>query len=104
MFALIEFSGKQYRVEAGKEIKVPRIQQEVGTTMTLDKVLYYSDEDNRVIGQPYVENAAVQANILRHGRDRKILVFKMKRRKGYQRKNGHRQSYSVLKIDSLNIN
>ncbi len=103
MYALVEFAGKQFKVEPGAEVKVPKVSQEVGVTLTLDKILYLNEDGSRTIGQPYVKDATIDASVVRHGRDRKIIVFKMKRRKGYQRRNGHRQDFSVLKIDRFNL-
>ena len=103
MYALVEFLGKQFKVEPGAEIKVPKVSQEIGDSVSLEKVLYLNEDGSRSIGQPYVKDATIDASVVRHGRDRKIIVFKMKRRKGYQRRNGHRQDFSVLKIDRFNF-
>jgi len=101
MYALVEFLGKQFKIEPGLELKVPFVSGEEGDKLTLDKVLYFEDDKQKSVGKPYVKNMSFNASILSHGRDRKIVVFKMKRRKGYQKKQGHRQQYTVIKIDDL---
>lgn len=98
MYAVIKTGGKQYRVEPGGEVKVEKIPGDVGDEVTFDKVLLTSDGDTVRIGKPYLENARVVGRLSRHGRNRKILVFKYKKRKGYRRKRGHRQDFSLVKI------
>ncbi|MEJ2586735.1 MAG: 50S ribosomal protein L21, partial [Deltaproteobacteria bacterium] len=94
--------GKQYRVAQGDEVKVERLTGNVGDTVTFDEVLVASDGENTQIGQPIVENAKVVGRITRQGRDKKVLVVKYKRRKGYRRKNGHRQMFTQVKIEEIN--
>ena len=101
MYALVEFAGKQFKVEEGSQIKVPFLTEEVGSKVSLDKVLYFDNDNDKVVGTPFIDGMAIGAKIEEHGRDRKIIVFKFKRRKGYQKKNGHRQRYSVLTIGKL---
>ena len=101
MYALVEFAGKQFKVEEGSQIKVPFLTEEVGSKVSLDKVLYFDNDNDKVVGTPFIDGMTVDAKIEEHGRDRKIIVFKFKRRKGYQKKNGHRQRYSVLAIGKL---
>jgi large subunit ribosomal protein L21 len=101
MYALVEFAGKQFKVEEGSQIKVPFLTEEVGSKVSLDKVLYFDNDNDKVVGTPFIDGMTVDAKIEEHGRDRKIIVFKFKRRKGYQKKNGHRQRYSVLTIGKL---
>ena len=98
MHALIEFAGKQFKVEEGSTIKVPRIQGNVGTKIPIDKILYLEDGDNKTIGSPFVLDKKLDGEILSHGRSRKVVVFKFKRRKGYQTKNTHRDEYTILKF------
>ena len=86
MYALIEFAGKQYQIEEGSSIKVPRVQGKVGTKVTFDKILYIDNGKNKTIGFPLVDGAKVDGEIESHGRERKVVVFKFKRRKGYQKK------------------
>ena len=101
MYALIEFAGKQFRVEEGSSIKVPYIQGKVGNKVTIDKILYMDDGKNKMVGNPLVSGVKINGEIISHGRERKVVVFKFKRRKGYQKKNTHRQEYSMLKIGKL---
>ena len=101
MYALIEFAGKQFRVEEGNSIKVPYIDGKVGSKITIDKILYMDDGKNKTVGNPLVSGVKINGEIISHGRERKVVVFKFKRRKGYQKKNTHRQEYSMLKIGKL---
>ena len=101
MYALIEFAGKQYQVEEGSSIKLPRVQGKVGTKVTFDKILYIDNGKNKTIGFPLVDGAKVDGEIESHGRERKVVVFKFKRRKGYQKKNTHRQDYTIIKVGKL---
>ena len=101
MYALIEFSGKQFRVEEGSSIRVPHVEGKVGSKVTIENILYMDDGKNKTVGTPTVTGAKIDGEIISHGRDRKVVVFKFKRRKGYQKKNTHRQEYSILKIGKL---
>ena len=101
MYALIEFAGKQFRVEEGDSIKVPFIDDKVGSKVTIDKILYLDDGKNKTVGNPLVKGIKIDGKIESHGRGRKVVVFKFKRRKGYQKKNTHRQEYSMLKVGKL---
>ena len=101
MYALVEFAGKQFKVEEGAQIKVPLVTEKIGGKVNIDKVLYFDDGKNKVVGTPFIDGMSINAKVEEHGRDRKIVVFKFKRRKGYQRKNGHRQHYSILSIGKL---
>ena len=101
MYALIEFAGKQFRIEEGSSIKVPYVDGKVGTKITIDKVLYLDDGKNKTVGTPLVTGVNIDGEITSHGRERKVVVFKFKRRKGYQKKNTHRQEYSMLKVGKL---
>ena len=102
MYAVIRTGGKQYRVAQGEELKVERLNGNVGDTVTFDEVLLASDGENTQIGQPTVENAKVVGRITRQGRDKKVLVVKYKRRKNYHRKKGHRQLFTQVKIEEIN--
>ena len=101
MYALIEFAGKQFKIEEGSSIKVPYVDGKVGTKVTIDQVLYLDDGKNKMVGTPLVSGVKIDGEITSHGRERKIAVFKFKRRKGYQKKNTHRQEYSMLKVGKL---
>ena len=101
MFAIINIAGKQFRVQEGDQIKVPQLSTEAGKSLVFDKVLLTNQGGKVELGSPLVSNASVSATVVNHGRDRKIRIFKKKRRKGYKRKNGHRQGFSLVKIDSI---
>ena len=101
MYALIEFAGKQFRVEEGDSIMVPYIGGKVGSKVLIDKILYMDDGKNKAVGNPTLKGIKIDGEIGSHGRGRKVVVFKFKRRKGYQKKNTHRQKYSMLKIGKL---
>ena len=86
MYALIEFAGKQFKVEEGSSIKVPYVDGKVGSKVTFDKIIYMDDGKNKMVGTPIVAGAKIDGEIVSHGRERKVVVFKFKRRKGYQKK------------------
>jgi large subunit ribosomal protein L21 len=101
MFAIVNISGKQYRVEKGDQIKVALLETDSGKKVKFENVLLTDDGKKVTIGNPVVSGATVSGTVINHGRDRKIIVFKKKRRKGYRRKNGHRQDFSLIQIDSI---
>ena len=101
MYAIVRTGGKQYQVEAGDTLRVEELQGEVGDTVELDDVLLVVDGETVTVGQPVVEGAKVVAKVLEQGRHKKIIVFKKKRRQGYQVKKGHRQMYTALKIETI---
>lgn len=101
MFAVVQTGGKQYKVAVGDRLKVEKLAAGTGESVTLDRVLMIADGDKISVGSPVLEGQAVEAKVLGHGRNDKILVFKMKRRKGYRRTQGHRQSFTELEITSI---
>ncbi|MDR0701939.1 MAG: 50S ribosomal protein L21 [Azoarcus sp.] len=101
MYAVIKTGGKQYRVCVGEKIKVEQIPADVGSQITLDQVLLVGEGESVKIGAPVVAGAAVTASVLAHGRHDKIKIFKMRRRKHYQKHQGHRQNYTEIRIDAL---
>jgi len=103
MYSIIEISGKQYRVSEGKTIKVSSQDWKVGDTVKLNQVLLTDSGENISFGTPMVPGASVTIEIMEHNREKKLLIYKKKRRKGYQRKNGHRQGYSLLKVNKLQM-
>ena len=103
MYAIVDISGKQFKVQQDAKLYVPRQQAEVGDTLTFDRVLLVSGDEVQV-GTPTVSGASVSATVLDHVKGDKIVVFKKKRRKGYRVKNGHRQPYTQISIDALNHN
>lgn len=102
MYAIVDISGKQFKVQQDAKLYVPRQQAEVGDTLTFDRVLLVSGDEIQV-GAPTVGGASVSATVLGHVKGDKIIVFKKKRRKGYRVKNGHRQPYTQISIDALNL-
>jgi len=101
MYAVVAAGGKQYKVEEGDILRIEKVSGNIGDALTFDKVLLISDGDNLTIGQPMVEKALVNAQIVEQSKSKKIIVFKYKRRKRYRRKQGHRQFYTAVKIDSI---
>lgn len=101
MHAVIKTGGKQYRVAPGDTVKVETLAAEVGQQVTLSDVLTVSNGDDVKVGSPFVEGAAVVATVVAHGRHDKVTIFKMKRRKHYQKHQGHRQNFTELRIDSI---
>lgn len=100
MYAVIKTGGKQYRVVEGQRLRVEKLPGNEGDTVTFGDVLMLGG-DTPKIGQPLVSGAKVSAKITQHARDKKIVVFKFRRRKNYRRKNGHRQPYTELRIESV---
>lgn len=103
MYAVVSTGGKQYRVQEGEILMIEKIPGEVGAEVSFDQVLMCSDGENIKIGQPVVENAIVNGHIMEQGKGKKIIVFKYKRRKRYRRKQGHRQQFTAVKIDSIKL-
>jgi large subunit ribosomal protein L21 len=103
MFAVFQTGGKQFRAEPGGRLRVPSIDAEPGATVTFDAVLLAGDGDEVKVGLPVVDGATVTAEVLRHGRDRKVIVFKRKRRKGYRKKQGHRQGFTEIRVDEVRV-
>ncbi len=101
MYAVIKTGGKQYKVEEGTVLQVEKLEQNEGDTIEFNDVLMYSDGENVTLGTPLVENASVKAEIIKQAKDKKVLVFKYKRRKGYRRMRGHRQHFTEIKINSI---
>jgi len=102
MYAVVKIKGQQFRVEPGNTLQVPLLADEVGSDVTFDEVLMLADGDDIKVGSPIVAGATVAAEVVRHGRGRKIVVFKFKRRKNYRRKKGHRQSFTEVSIKGIN--
>jgi len=101
MYAIVNTGGKQYKIHQGDVLRVEKIPGEIGSSVSFDKVLMFSDGKNVSIGQPLLDNVAVKGHIIEQGKAKKIIVFKYKRRKRYRRKQGHRQQYTAIKIDSI---
>lgn len=103
MYAIIRTGDKQFRAETGKTIRVPALAAEVGETVTFDEVLLAATPDGVRVGAPTVPGASVSAEVVGHGKDEKIIVFKMKRRKNYRRKQGHRQKFTEVRIGEIRV-
>ncbi|MBL4604185.1 MAG: 50S ribosomal protein L21 [Flavobacteriaceae bacterium] len=101
MYAIVEIAGQQFKVAKDQKVYVHRLQEAEGSKVTFDKVMLVEDGGNVTIGAPAIEGAAVTAKILSHLKGDKVIVFKKKRRKGYQKKNGHRQYLSEIQIESI---
>ncbi len=101
MYAVIKTGGKQYKVAAGDKVKVEKLTGDVGSTVVIDKVLLIADGETTTVGAPLVAGAKVNATVLSHGRGDKVMIFKMRRRKHYRKTQGHRQSYTEIKIDTI---
>lgn len=101
MYAVVKTGGKQYKVAEGDFFKVEKLPGEVGGEVVFEEVLLVSKEGELNLGRPLVEGARVKGTIVEQGREKKIIVFKMKRRKGYRKKQGHRQAYTGVKVDSI---
>ena len=103
MYSIIKIAGKQYSVSEGDIIKVSTQDWKVGDTVKLKDVLLTDNGKNISVGTPIVADASVTLEIMEHNREKKLLIYKKKRRKGYQRKNGHRQGYTLLKVNKLQM-
>ena len=101
MYAVIKTGGKQYRVAAGEKLKIEQLPAEVGAEIVLDQVLLVADGDTLKMGRPLVTGASVQAKVLAQGRHDKVRIFKLRRRKHYQKHQGHRQNYTEIEITGI---
>ena len=101
MYAVIRSGGKQYRVESGKQVRVEALAGDVGAAVAFDEVLLVGAGDSVKVGAPLVAGAKVKGTVLAHGRGEKVKIFKMRRRKHYQKTQGHRQSYTEVRIDDI---
>ena len=101
MYAVIKTGGKQYRVEEGQVIRVETLSAEAGETIDFSKILMVADGDDIKIGTPTVDGAKVSGKILEHGRHKKIEIIKFKRRKHHMKRQGHRQNYTAVRIESI---
>jgi large subunit ribosomal protein L21 len=102
-YAIIRTGGKQYRAESGKTIRVPSLPGDAGAKVTFSDVVLGSDGDKTMVGVPALKGASVTAEIVKQGRGKKIIVFKMKRRKNYARKQGHRQGFTEVRIGQIKL-
>ena len=103
MYAVVNIAGKQVQVDKGKRLRVPKLNLEEGAKHQFTDVQLVADGEQIHIGHPTLEGAAVDATVLGHGRAKKVIVFKMKRRKKYRRRNGHRQDYTEIQVDDIQL-
>lgn len=101
MYAVIETGGKQYKVQQGDVVFIEKLDAEAGSTVTFDKVLVLGGDDLK-IGAPYVDGATVSASVVKQGKSKKVIVYKYKPKKGYHKKQGHRQPYTKVEITAIN--
>ena len=101
MYAIIEIAGKQFKVKPNMVLNVPSLDIEPGKPVEVERVLAFSDGKDFKIGTPVLDDVQVEATVVEHGKDKKIIVFKKKRRKGYRRKRGHRQGFTTIKVEGL---
>jgi large subunit ribosomal protein L21 len=100
-YAIVDVAGQQCKVMSKEVFRVPKLEAEVGSKVSLDRVLLVSDGKKIAVGQPYLEGKAVEGEVVRHGRDKKVIVFKKKRRKKYRRTRGHRQQFTEILVKTL---
>lgn len=101
VYAVIQSGGKQYRVKSGEQVRVEALRADVGAAVSFDEVLLVGNGDGVKVGAPFVQGAKVKATVVAHGRGEKVRIFKLRRRKHYQKTQGHRQSYTDLRIDDI---
>ena len=101
MYAVIQTGGKQYRVKSGEQVKVELLAAEIGATVSFDRVLMLGEGDGVKVGAPFLDGAAVKATVVAQGRGEKVRIFKMRRRKHYAKTQGHRQSFTEVRIDEI---
>lgn len=102
MYAIIESGNKQFKVQEGDVINVELLKVDEGSKYTLENVLMISNGDDLKLGAPYISGASVEASVVTHGKDKKVIVYKYKPKKGFHKKKGHRQPFTQLKIDKIN--
>lgn len=101
MYAVVDIAGQQVQVEEGALVRVPKLELAQGAKHVLSDVLLVRTDSSTLVGRPHVDGASVQATVVAHGRGEKIIIFKMKKRKNYRRRKGHRQDYTELHIDGI---
>jgi len=101
MNVLIEILGKQFKAEKGDKLRIPYINKKVGEKLTFNNILYSDDGKRKQLGKPYLTDLQMEAKLLEHGKEDKVIVFKFKRRKGYQKRNGHKQRFSLIEVSNF---
>ena len=103
MYAVIKTGGKQFKVTEGETLKVEKLSTDVGKALVLNSVLTFVDGDKVTIGKPMIKGASIDATVISHGKGDKVKIFKMNRRKGYRKSQGHRQSFTEIKINKIAV-
>lgn len=103
MYAIVEIAGQQFKVAKDQKVFVHRLKEDEGTDVSFDKVLLFADGDNITLGAPAIDGASISAKVVKHLKGDKVIVFKKKRRKGYRKKNGHRQYLTQLHIEDISV-
>jgi large subunit ribosomal protein L21 len=101
MYAIVEMAGVQFKVSEAQKIRIPKLTEEPGKTVDFDKVLLIADKDHVNVGKPVIASAKVKVKVLSHGKDDKVLVYKKKSKKGYEKIRGHRQQYTEVQIEKI---
>jgi large subunit ribosomal protein L21 len=101
MYAVVKTGGKQYRVQSGESVRVESLPAEVGAAVSFDEVLMVGEGESVRVGTPFVAGAKVNATVVAHGRGEKVRIFKLRRRKHFQKSQGHRQGYTEVRIDDI---
>ena len=101
MNVLIEILGKQFKAGKGDKLRIPYIDKKIGEKLTFDSILYSDDGKTMKVGKPYLKDLQMEAKLLEHGKEDKVIVFKFKRRKGYQKRNGHQQRFSLIEVSNF---
>ena len=101
MNVLIEILGKQFKAQKGDKLRIPYINEKIGKKLTFDNILYSDDGKTMKVGKPYLKDLQMEAKLLEHGKEDKVIVFKFKRRKGYQKRNGHKQNFSLIEVSNF---
>jgi len=101
MYAIANFINQQIKIEEGENTKIPFQDQKIGSKINLDSILFFDDGKKKHIGNPFIKSLSFTAEIISHGCENKILVYKKKRRKGYEKKNGHKQQFTTIKVDNF---
>ena len=101
MYALVDYIGNQILIREGEKVKIPFLDKKVGSKVSFDNILFFDDGKNKKIGSPYIKSLSFSGKIDSHDKEKKVIVFKKKRRKGYQKKNGHVQKFTLVTIDKF---
>lgn len=102
MYIIFSNKNKQYTINKNKFIKIDLINSKIGDQIKINKILYFKNDDNQIIGYPLIENMELNFEVIKHIKDEKKIILKFKRRKNYLKKNGHRQKYTIIKLIAIN--